>query len=117
MRPKDQLGLDGEAAASAHLERQGMRIIDRRWRCRYGELDIVAREGRTTVFVEVKTRRGLAYGHPFESITPTKVRRLRDLVGLWMRAHEVRGPIRLDAVAILAPRSGPWRIEHLRGIG
>lgn len=117
MRAKDQLGLDGEAAASAHLERQGMRIVDRRWRCRYGELDLVAVDGRTTVFVEVKTRRGVAYGHPFEAITPQKVQRLRDLVGLWMREHDVRGPVRLDAVAVLAHPRRAWRVEHLRGIG
>lgn len=116
MRAKDQLGLDGEAAASVHLERAGMRIIDRRWRCARGELDIVAVDGDTFVFVEVKTRRGLAYGHPFEAITPAKVRRLRSLAGLWLEATGQRGPLRMDAVGILAPRDGAWRIEHLRGI-
>ena len=116
MRAKDQLGLDGEAAASVHLERAGMRIVERRWRCAYGELDIVARDGDTLVFVEVKTRRGLAYGHPFEAITPDKVRRLRTLAGLWLQQRPHRGPIRMDAVGIVAPRSGPWRVEHLRGI-
>ncbi|WP_404311317.1 YraN family protein [Agrococcus terreus] len=116
MRPKDRLGLDGEAAASVHLERQGMRILDRRWRCAHGELDIVAEDRGTTVFVEVKTRRGLAYGHPFEAITEAKVRRLRLLAGLWLEASGRRGPIRMDAVGVLAPREGAWRVEHLRGI-
>ena len=115
MRAKDQLGLDGEAAASVHLERAGMRIVDRRWRCAHGELDLVAVDGDTFVFVEVKTRRGLAYGHPFEAITPLKVRRLRTLAGLWLSATGPRGPIRLDAVGVSAPRSGAWRGEHLRG--
>ena len=116
MRAKDQLGLDGEAVASVHLERAGMRIVARRWRCVYGELDIVALDGGTLVFVEVKTRRGLAYGHPFEAITPDKVRRLRTLAGLWLQERPHRGPIRMDAVAIIAPRTGEWRVEHLRGI-
>jgi putative endonuclease len=116
MRAKDQLGLDGEAAASVHLERAGMRIIDRRWRCPHGELDIVALDGETLVFVEVKTRRGLGFGHPFEAITPDKVRRLRTLAGLWLSATGHRGPIRMDAVGVIAPRSGTWRVEHLRGI-
>lgn len=116
MRAKDQLGLDGEAAASVQLERAGMRILDRRWRCRHGELDIVALDGETVVFVEVKTRRGLAYGHPFEAITPAKVRRLRLLAGLWMEATGRRGHVRLDAVAVIAPRTGSWQVEHLRGI-
>ena len=116
MRAKDQLGLDGEAAASVHLERAGMRIVDRRWRCAHGELDLVAVDGDTFVFVEVKTRRGLAYGHPFEAITPLKVRRLRTLAGLWLEATGQRGPVRMDAVGVIAPRSGSWRVEHLRGI-
>ncbi|WP_072313770.1 YraN family protein [Agrococcus sp. Marseille-P2731] len=116
MRAKDQLGLDGEAAASVHLERAGMRIIDRRWRCAHGELDIVALDGDTLVFVEVKTRRGLAFGHPFEAITPSKVRRLRMLAALWLEATGQRGPVRLDAVGIIAPLGGAWRVEHLRGI-
>ncbi|SFS16009.1 putative endonuclease [Agrococcus baldri] len=116
MRAKDQLGLDGEAAATVHLERAGMRIVDRRWRCAHGELDIVAVDGQTFVFVEVKTRRGLAYGHPFEAITPTKVRRLRMLAWLWLEATGQRGPVRMDAVGIIAPREGTWRVEHLRGI-
>ncbi|WP_206447000.1 YraN family protein [Agrococcus sp. KRD186] len=116
MRAKDQLGLDGEAAATVHLERAGMRIVDRRWRCAHGELDIVAVDGQTFVFVEVKTRRGLAYGHPFEAITPAKVRRLRMLAWLWLEATGQRGPVRMDAVGIIAPREGTWRVEHLRGI-
>lgn len=121
MQAKDQLGLDGEAAASVHLERAGMRIIDRRWRCRHGELDIVALDGQTLVFVEVKTRRGLTFGHPFEAITPLKVQRLRRLAGLWLEQSGQRGAVgahgvRMDAVGVIAPRSGSWRIEHLRGI-
>lgn len=116
MRAKDQLGLDGEAAASVHLERAGMRIVDRRWRCEHGEVDIIAIDGDTLVFVEVKTRRGLGFGHPFESITPLKVRRLRTLAGVWLAANAHRGPIRMDAVGVIAPRTGRWRVEHLRGI-
>lgn len=116
MRAKDQLGLDGEAAASVHLERAGMRIVDRRWRCRYGELDIVALDGDTFVFVEVKTRRGFEFGHPFEAITPAKVRRLRTLASLWLEASGQRGPVRMDAVGVIAPRGRQWRVEHLRGI-
>jgi len=116
MRAKDQLGLDGEAAASVHLERAGMRIVDRRWRCRFGELDIVALDGDTFVFVEVKTRRDLAFGHPFEAITPLKVARLRRLAGLWLEQTGQRGPVRMDAIGVIAPRSGPWRVEHLRSI-
>ena len=76
----------------------------------------LAGHGDTLVFVEVKTRRGLSHGHPFEAITPDKVRRLRTLAGLWLQERPHRGPIRMDAVGIIAPRTGEWRVEHLRGI-
>lgn len=116
MHPKDQLGRDGEDAACKHARGLGMRIVDRNWRCKHGELDIIARDGDAYVFIEVKTRRGTAYGHPFAAITRHKVRRLRQLCGLWMAAHDVRGPMRMDAVAVHAPPGQPMRVEYLRGI-
>lgn len=116
MHPKDSLGRAGERAAADLLTASGLRIVDRNWRCRHGELDLVAREGATWVFVEVKTRRGRRFGHPLESITATKLRRLRTLATLWMQVHDVRGPMRLDAVAVDAPHDLPMRLEHVRGI-
>lgn len=116
MHPKDRLGRDGEDAAADHLRRLGLAIVERNWRCRHGEIDIVARDGRTTVFVEVKTRSTVTYGHPFEAITREKMRRLRRLAGLWMVEHDVRGPLRIDAVAVHARRGEPMRLEHLQGV-
>lgn len=116
MHPKDRLGRTGEDAAADLLRQAGMRIVDRNWRCRHGELDVVARDGVTWVFVEVKTRRGRRFGHPLEAITREKLRRLRTLATLWMQAHDVRGPMRLDAVAVDAPHDAPMRLEHVRGI-
>jgi len=69
------------------------------------------------VFVEVKTRRAFGFGHPFEAITPKKLRALRRLAGEWCAARAPRGRIRLDAIAVIGGDDGPARIEHLRGIG
>lgn len=111
------VGAYGEQVAVEHLLGQGWVVLDRNWRCRWGELDVVARDGGCLVAVEVKTRRSDACGHPLESLTPVKVARLRRLVGHWLATHdEHAGEVRLDAVAVLRPRSGPAVVQHVRGI-
>ena len=118
MAAKDELGRRGEDIAADYLAEGGMQVIERNWRCSQGELDIIARTGDELVFVEVKTRSSVAYGHPFEAITPIKLARLRRLAGAWCEAHpDVRGRVRIDAVAVLAPRIGAVTIEHLEGVG
>ena len=100
------------------LEAAGMRVIDRNWRCRRGELDIVALDGRTIVFCEVRTRRTATFGTPAESVGPAKVRRLRALAAAWLAEHpEVRGEIRFDVVCVRPQPSGAALVEHLRGVG
>ena len=79
---RGQLGALGEQLAVEHLTSLGLRILARNWRCRYGELDIIAADAdRTVVFVEVKTRSGDGFGGLPEAVTPVKVRRLRRLAG------------------------------------
>ena len=115
---RQAVGRYGEQVAAAHLQQAGLVVLDRNWRCRWGELDLVVREGSCLVGVEVKTRRSLACGSPLEAITPVKVARLRRLLGLWVDEHGVRpAGLRLDAVAVLRPPSGPALVEHVRGIG
>ena len=122
MAAKDDLGRHGEDLAVHHLEAAGLDVVDRNWRCRQGEIDIVARDGPDIAFVEVKTRTGHEFGHPLEAITARKLARLRRLAGEWCAAHpEARGSIRIDAVAVTVPRRVdrdrvPTAIEHLRGI-
>lgn len=114
---RGNLGKRGEDIAVAHLTRGGYRILDRNWRCARGEIDIVAREGGDLVFIEVKTRSSLAYGHPLESITLVKLARLRGLALAWCQAHpSVSGALRIDAVAVLAPENEPYRVEHVAGV-
>lgn len=119
MAAKDDLGQRGEDLAARYLEGLGYMIVDRNWRSRGGELDIVAQDADTTVFVEVKTRAGLGFGHPFEAITELKLARLRRLAMAWCDAHpdRRRGPVRIDAIAVIAGRDREPSIEHLKRVG
>jgi putative endonuclease len=117
-----QIGIRGEDLACAELERLGMQVLERNWRCRLGEIDIVAAEagrtGLTLVFCEVKCRSGLGFGHPLEAITYAKMRTLRQLAALWMREHRRKASsIRLDAIGVvLAPGQEP-SVTHVRAVG
>ncbi len=120
--PRAELGRWGEQVAVDHLEAAGLVVLERNWRCREGELDIVASEvtagGTTVVFVEVKTRSGTGFGRPAEAVTPRKLQRLRRLSQRWLAEHRVGWvEVRFDVVAVLADRAtGTTDVEHLRGV-
>ncbi|HEX6873653.1 MAG TPA: YraN family protein [Micromonosporaceae bacterium] len=115
-RAKDAVGAYGERVAARTLAEAGMRVLDRNWRCATGELDIVALDGETIVFCEVKTRRGQRCGAPVEAVGWAKVRRLRALAAIWLTAHPgARGEIRFDVVSVWPQPAGPAAVEHLRG--
>jgi putative endonuclease len=116
MAAKDELGIRGERIAERHLVASGMQLLDRNWRCSQGEIDLVLRDADEIVFVEVKTRRSVAYGHPLEAITVAKLARLRRLAGAWCADHPGAGRIRIDAVAVIAPRDAPATIDHLERV-
>lgn len=112
------LGSYGETLAADYLRAQGFHLLKKNWRCRYGELDLVMRDGDTVVAVEVKTRSGRRYGSPLEAITSEKAARLRRLLGEWLRESGVSASrLRIDAVGITIDRhEGEIDIDHLRGI-
>ncbi len=101
-RARQVLGAAGENLSAAWYEARGYRVVARNWRCREGELDLVMRYGATIVFCEVKTRTSLAFGSPFEAVTPVKQRRIRRLAAAWL--HETGGHaanVRFDVAAVL----------------
>jgi putative endonuclease len=98
-------GAAGEALAAAWYEAAGYDVVDRNWRCRDGELDLVCRLGATIVFCEVKARRTAAYGMPAEAVTAAKRRRIRRLAARWLADRDVRGAaVRFDVAAVLGSR-------------
>jgi putative endonuclease len=110
-----ELGSLGEHIAATYLTDVGARVLDRNWRCREGELDIVAREADALVFCEVKTRRGTGFGHPVEAVTLAKQRTLRTLAQRWLAAHDEHGPeVRFDVVGVLVRPDLPALVTHLR---
>jgi putative endonuclease len=112
------LGAYGERVAARHLTDQGMRVLDRNWRCDAGEIDLVLRDGDVLVFCEVKTRSGTAYGHPLEAVDGVKTERLVVLADRWIEAHRVVAPdVRFDLVAVIRSERGAAEVEHVRGLG
>jgi putative endonuclease len=117
--PRRALGAWGEDHAARQLEAGGYAIVERGWRCRFGEIDLIATQGDALVFVEVRTRRGSARGSAEESITPAKARRLARLADAYLAAREQSGtpwpgPYRIDVIAITLDRAG--RIEKFNHI-
>jgi putative endonuclease len=110
------LGLAGEELAARHLTRAGCAIVERRWRCAAGEIDLIARDGATLAFVEVRTRRGESRGAAVESITPAKAARLIRLAQLYLQDHPAVSDLdwRIDLVAVQMDASGRLlAVEHI----
>jgi putative endonuclease len=112
---RQKLGRWGEQLAAQYLESHGYKVLDRNWRCRRGEIDLVAKEGDVLVFVEVKTRRGRDYGTPEEALTRYKVKRLLELGQRYMLERDLEDvEWRVDLVAVELDRQGKLlRFEHV----
>jgi putative endonuclease len=112
---RQALGLEGETRACRALEARGYRVLARRYRTRAGELDIVARHDGVIVFVEVKTRRGGAFGDPAAAVTVQKQRRLAAMAGDFLARHRwFDQPVRFDVVTICCSQDGPPEVRVIR---
>ncbi|GAA3593497.1 YraN family protein [Nonomuraea rosea] len=110
-----ELGKQGEQVAVTYLEAEGMKIIDRNWRCRHGEIDIIAEEGPNLIVVEVKTRSGRSHGTALESVSPAKLARLRMLAARWLATQpRTFDTVRVDVIA-LERFAGDFALRHVRG--
>lgn len=117
MALKDDVGRRGEDCAAQYLQQAGYTLLERNWRCQQGEIDLIAERNGDVVFVEVKTRSGVGYGHPFEAITVRKLGRLRRLAAAWCRQSGVRARrIRIDAIAVINRPGREPLVEHLEGV-
>ncbi len=122
MARKDDLGKRGEEIAARYLSDGGYRVVARNWRCPQGEIDLITSVDDEVIFVEVKTRSSLRFGHPFEAISVAKLARLRRLAMAWCQAEsEMPGRgrprrIRIDVVAVIAPPGQEPVVEHLKGV-
>ena len=112
--PRSGLGHRGEEIACQFLGEKGYEILATNYRCRWGEVDIVARDGEELVFVEVRTRHSVAYGIPEESLTPAKVRRLLTTSRHYLQQHaDAETGWRVDLVCVrLTPDRRLERIDH-----
>lgn len=133
MRVKDAVGRFGEQVACDHLEKAGLTVLERNWRCRVGEIDVIALDdadgtgpdGPILVVTEVKTRSSTRFGSPMEAVDRTKQARLRRLAVLWMtesaaHARPRWSSVRFDVVAVVRRPGGggaPGYVEvtHVRG--
>jgi putative endonuclease len=106
------VGSSGEDAVAAWYAAAGYEVLDRNWRVRTGEIDLVARRGGTVVFCEVKTRRSDRFGLPTEAVDGRKQRRLRGLAVAWLDAHDVTATVlRFDVAAVTPHRHTGWDVD------
>ena len=114
MSEHNDVGREGEALAANFLQQKGYEIVDRNWRYGPKEIDIVARDGDTMVFVEVKTRSTLAFELPQEAVTKKKMKNLVEAADAYMIQNNIDLEGRFDIVAVL--NGNPLKvIEHLEG--
>jgi putative endonuclease len=108
-------GRPGEDLACRHLQARGYRIVERNWRCRSGEIDVVARDGAVTVFVEVKQRGSGSHGAGFEAVDWRKRQRIVRAARLYSLARGLEGqPLRFDVISIDPGEAGQPQLRHDR---
>ena len=115
-----QIGALGEQLAVEHLRSRGLKVLARNWRCRHGELDVIAADvtAGVVVFVEVKTRTSDRFGGVEQAVTPQKVRRLRRLAGAWLAAQsDSWAQVRIDVIGVRIGRGPIPEITHVEGVG
>ena len=113
MNTRGTLGADGEGIAADYLHARGYEIVERNFRCKVGEIDIVARRGGTIVFCEVKTRRTDRWGAPSQAVDQRKQARLRSLAATWLSERATRTTeVRFDVISVVL-RGGRAQVTHL----
>lgn len=115
--PATAFGWRGEATVRTWLERQGWTFVAQNYRTRYGEIDLIMRDGKTLVFVEVKSRRNRRFGAPEESVSNSKLNKLSSAAQQYLQTHPDRiGSVRFDLVTLEFSK-GRRQLRHIPNIG
>lgn len=110
----NERGRQAEALAAAFIERRGLAIVARNWRCRFGEIDLIARDGRALVFIEVRARASRSHGGAAESIGASKRRKLLAAANLYLTSVGLDTPCRFDALLIESAGAIEWIRDAFR---
>jgi len=109
-------GSYGESLARKYLQDLGYQILEENFRNKLGEIDIIARDGKTICFVEVKTRQSTTQGQPYESVTPWKIRKLSQMATFYLK-HKYKTleiSSRFDVISIFQEKTSPPAIKHIK---
>ena len=109
-------GSYGEFLARQYLKTLGYRILEENFRNKLGEIDLIAQDGQTICFVEVKTRQSLGTGQPYEAVTPWKIRKLSRMATSYLKYkyHSLEIPARFDVISIVQGKEIPPEIKHIK---
>ncbi len=108
------LGSEGESFAIQYLIKQGYAIMEHNYKTRIGEIDIIAKDGETIVFVEVKTRTDDTFASPFESVTTAKRQKIKNVASLYLQKQKKESPARFDIISITCNQDGGRSLRHIR---
>jgi putative endonuclease len=108
------LGSKGEDLAVRFLKKRGYSIIERNYTTPIGEIDIIAKDGDTIVFIEVKTRADDSFGHPFEAVNKKKRQKLKNLALLYLKKQRKEPQVRFDVLSVFYMSDGRKEIEHIK---
>jgi len=109
-------GSYGELLARQYLQAQGYRILEENFKNKFGEIDLIAQDGKTICFVEVKTRQSLVQGQPYEAVNFWKIRKLSQMATMYLkyRYQSIEIPSRFDVVSIVLEKAKPPSIQHIK---
>lgn len=111
---RKKLGADTEFLAAQFLNEKGFKVVERNFRCSIGEIDLIALDVQTLVFVEVKSRRSLRFGAPSQAVNWQKQKRLFRLAQWYLKLKKIQDkPCRFDVVSVYAPDEGKPQIKHI----
>jgi len=115
MNKKWLVGQRGEHLAREYLEKQGMSFVTKNWSCKMGEIDLVMRDEKVLVFVEVRLRRKTKYGAGYETVARDKIKKLINTARSYQQKEDYWGDVRFDVVSIETGGTGNYKLEHIEG--